>query len=100
MHQNTGSLRMSTCLICKSNAEQFISFGRMPIANGFLTKEQIPDEFFFELAVAFCEACKMVQLTELVEPQKMFHENYAFFSSTSVRMARHFEQFASSVKSD
>jgi methylation protein EvaC len=89
---------MSTCLICQSNAEQFISFGRMPIANGFLTPDQIPDEFFFELAVAFCPQCKMVQLTELVEPQKMFHENYAFFSSTSARMAQHFEKFALSVK--
>jgi len=41
----------------------------------------------------------MVQLTELVAPEMMFHENYAFFSSTSKAMAKHFEEFAASVKS-
>ena len=89
---------MSTCLICGANAEQFISFGQMPIANGFLSPEQIPDEHFFELAVAFCPSCTMVQLVHLVEPSKMFHENYAFFSSTSTRMATHFAELATDVR--
>lgn len=89
---------MSTCLICRSGMEQFISFGRMPIANGFLTEAQLPDEYFFELAVAFCPSCTMVQLVHHVEPQKMFHENYAFFSSTSTRMATHFAAFAEDVR--
>ena len=89
---------MTACLICDATAEQFISFGQMPIANGFLTTAQIPDEYFFELAVAFCPSCTMVQLVHLVEPQKMFHENYAFFSSTSTRMATHFAAFADSVR--
>ena len=60
----------------------------MPIANGFLSPEQFAEEYFFELKVAFCENCRMVQLAELVERERMFHENYAFFSSTSTRMAR------------
>jgi methylation protein EvaC len=91
---------MSKCLICDEAVEQFISFGKMPIANGFLTEEQFPDEYFFELKVGFCPACKMVQLLELVDPSKMFHENYAFFSSTSKFMAKHFEEFAESVKKE
>ncbi|MBI1867920.1 MAG: class I SAM-dependent methyltransferase [Methylocystis sp.] len=89
---------MKSCLICKSAIEPFISFGRMPIANGFLTKEQFAVEPFYELATGFCKTCKMVQLTELVDPDKMFHENYAFFSSTSAGMAAHFESMAKSVK--
>jgi methylation protein EvaC len=71
-----------------------MSFGRMPIANGFLSPAQFADEYFFELRVAFCPDCGMVQLAEQVEPEKMFHENYAFFSSTSTRMATHFKQLA------
>ncbi len=89
---------MPKCLISGAPVEEFISFGRMPIANGFLKPEQIPDEFFFELKVGFCPESKMVQLTELVDEKKMFHENYAFFSSTSTRMAEHFKAFAESVK--
>src|SRR5688500_15851409 len=39
----------------------------------------------------------MVQLAELVDRERMFHENYAFFSSTSTFMAKHFQEFASWV---
>lgn len=87
------------CLICSHDYEPFISFGNMPIANGFLLPNQFKDEFFFELKVGFCPKCSMVQLAELVDREKMFHENYAFFSSTSVRMAQHFETFAATVES-
>lgn len=89
---------MKPCLICSHSIDSFISFGRMPIANGFLTADEFSEEYFFELKAGFCERCKMVQLTELVDRERMFHENYAFFSSTSVRMAAHFENFANYVR--
>src|SRR5690349_5943372 len=89
---------MTNCLISGAPTEDFISFGKMPIANGFLKPEQIPDEYFFELKVGYCEESKMAQLTELVDRERMFHENYAFFSSTSVRMAQHFKGFAEFVR--
>ena len=85
---------MNNCLICNTSIKPFMSFGRMPIANGFLNPSQFADEYFFELQVAFCPDCGMMQLAEQVEPEKMFHENYAFFSSTSSRMAIHFQQLA------
>ena len=89
---------MSKCLICDSNVETFMSFGKMPIANGFLLPEQFNNEYFFDLQVGFCPKCTMVQLTELVERDKMFHENYAYFSSISVLMAKHFKEFSSEIK--
>ena len=85
---------MTKCLISGAETETFLSFGRMPIANGFLSPEQYAAEHFFELKVGFCPESRMVQLTELVQREKMFHENYAFFSSTSIRMAEHFKGFA------
>ena len=89
---------MSKCLISGAETETFISFGKMPIANGFLEPKDYPNEHFFELKVGYCPESKMVQLTELVDREKMFHENYAFFSSTSRRMAEHFRRFAESVR--
>ena len=77
-----------------------MSFGRMPIANGFLAREQFEDEYFFTLKVGICETCKLVQLTEQLDPQKLFHEDYAYFSSISTRMAKHFKQFADMVKAE
>jgi methylation protein EvaC len=85
------------CRICDAPISAFMSFGRMPIANGFLTTEEIPNEYFFELAPAFCDQCKMFQLIEQPQPDKMFHGNYAFYSSTSRYMQQHFESFAKTV---
>lgn len=91
---------MKSCLACNSTIEPFMSFGKMPIANGFLTPDQVQDEYFFDLQVGFCHRCTMVQLTEHVDREKMFHDEYAFFSSTSTRMAGHFGEFAASVRQD
>lgn len=88
---------MKKCIVCGSPIEPFMSFGKMPIANGFLAREQFATEYFFELKVGFCNRCTMVQLTEQVDREKMFHDEYAFFSSTSTRMAAHFKEFATTV---
>ena len=74
-----------------------MSFGRMPIANGFLKPDETNNEYFFELEPAFCSVCGMFQLVEQPRPGKMFHEQYAFYSSTSRYMEAHFESFADAV---
>lgn len=77
-----------------------MSFGKMPIANGFLTADQFAQEYFFELRVGWCAQCGMVQLMEFVDRERMFHENYAFFSSTSANMQAHFRDFAKRVTAE
>jgi methylation protein EvaC len=91
---------MKKCLVCDHDYEPFMSFGQMPIANGFLSKENFNIEYFFEMEVAFCNNCKMFQLVNIPEREKMFNENYAFFSGTSKNMAMHFEKFSSHVLTD
>ena len=88
---------MSKCLICDSEYSSFVDFGVMPIANAFATKEQIKNEYTFPMKVGFCGNCNMVQLFEQPDREKMFHENYAFFSSTSNYMKEHFKLFSNSV---
>lgn len=88
---------MTDCRICGGAIAAFMSFGRMPIANGFLDPSDLADEYFFELAPAFCERCGMVQLIEQPEPGRMFHAHYAFHSGTSRAMQAHFSAFARSV---
>jgi methylation protein EvaC len=90
---------MMDCRVCGKRIEPFISFGKMPIANGFLLPEQFAKEYFFELAVSFCPHCGMVQLVDQPEPERMFHDQYAFYSSTSRLMAAHFQEFARQVAS-
>ncbi len=85
---------MCKCLVCGTKVKEFMNFGKMPIANGFITEANYGKEEFFDLKVGYCPKCHMVQLTSLVEKEKMFNENYAFFSSTSKRMEVHFKEMA------
>lgn len=89
---------MKKCLICDNAINPFISYGMMPIANGFLSKEHFKDEYFFDLQVAHCPSCNMVQLIETPEKEMMFNEHYAFYSGTSEAMKLHFKEFATEVK--
>lgn len=85
---------MNHCRICETEFEPFISFGDMPIANGFLTADQFSAEYFFELAVGFCNNCHMAQLIDQPDREMMFHGEYAFFSSLSKGQQLHFKKFA------
>jgi methylation protein EvaC len=88
---------MSKCLICENEYQSFVDFGDMPIANAFSKKEELDDEYTFHMKLGFCQKCCMVQLVEQPERERMFHENYAFFSSTSNYMLEHFKKFANNV---
>lgn len=74
-----------------------MSFGRMPIANGFLTRDQFDNEYFYEMKVASCSRCGMFQLLEQPDRELMFNENYPFFSGTSRGMEMHFEKMSKDV---
>lgn len=76
------------------------SFGKMPLANGFLSENNFHKEYFFELSIGFCEENKLLRLLHQPDPEKMFHENYAFFSGSSKRMAEHFTKMANTYLED
>ena len=74
--------------------KQFLDLGKQPIANGFLYKDQIKDEFFFNLKVAFDEKTKLITQTEYVDPLLMFNDKYVYRGSMSQTMREHFEEFS------
>ncbi len=94
----TKNISTTKCLICDNEISPFISYGQMPIANGFLKSENFTKEYFFPMEVAHCENCSMVQLIETPDRELMFNENYAFFSGTSQAMKEHFKDFAKDIK--
>lgn len=91
---------MAACRICNNSFDEFISFGDMPIANGFLLPEDYDEEYYFEMKLGFCEHCTMVQLVEQPERERMFHEDYAFFSSLSKGQTLHFKKFAEKLSAE
>tara|TARA_B100000700_G_scaffold331546_1_gene465423 strand:- start:1567 stop:2793 length:1227 start_codon:yes stop_codon:yes gene_type:complete len=82
------------CRITGDVVTNVLDFGRQPLGNGFLLPNNYKDEYFYQMSIGFCEQSFMMQLNEQPSPEKMFHEDYAFYSSTSRYMGDHFEEFA------
>ena len=86
------------CKITKSVIEPFMSFGKMPIANGFLKKDEFKKEFFFEMEVGFSEKCSLFQLKDHPTPKQMFNDKYPFFTGSSETMKLHFKKYSEFLK--
>ena len=88
---------MSACRACHSSTETFIDFGRMPLANAFLTPDEFAGEYFFNLRATYCPRCTLVQLADQPPRERMFNDRYPFFSASSARMQEHFAAMAREV---
>lgn len=85
------------CRVSGTPLTKVIDFGMQPLGNGFIEPGQVQGEYFFPMEAGFSEVSMMFQLIKQPEPEKMFHDQYAFFSSTSNYMGQHFKQFANQV---
>ena len=86
---------------CKFNGKKikpFMSFGKMPIANGFLKKKNFKKEYFYNLEVGFSKDVSLFQIADHPSPKQMFHKNYPFYTSSSKFMAQHFKKYSSWCK--
>ena len=86
------------CKITNKSLSPFMSFGKMPIANGFIKKEDFSKEFFFDMEVGFNEEISLFQLNDHPKPESMFNENYPFFTSSSEYMKNHFREYSKYIK--
>ena len=86
------------CRNCEGKLNPVIEFGKMPIANGFLNKNEIAKEVFFNLTSMYCTSCSLFQLLENPSPEQMFHENYAYYSGQSSFMQDHFKKLANFIE--
>ena len=86
------------CRICGSaDLENFIDFGHQPLANAFLSEEQLSgDELAYPLRVAFCHKCNLVQLRDVVDKEVLYRD-YIYFSSGIPKLSNHFRDYAIDV---
>ena len=86
------------CKITKKKIKPFMSFGKMPIANGFLKKKDFKKEFFFKMEVGFSKEVSLFQLNDHPKPKLMFNKNYPFFTGSSKGMINHFKEYSNWIK--
>ena len=83
----------TNCRNCKTEIIEFFSLGQTPPINSFLKKEDIADEKKYNLSVGFCPKCFLVQLIDIIPPEKLFRD-YVYFSSTSTYFLEHCKEVA------
>ena len=86
------------CKVTKKKIKPFMSFGKMPIANGFLKKKDFKKEYFFNMEVGFSKDISLFQLNSHPKPKMMFNKNYPFFTGSSKGMVNHFKKFSEWIK--
>ena len=84
---------------CRSCGERalipILDPGETPLADGLLTADHLAQpEFFASLKVMFCPDCTLVQISETVNPDILFGDDYPYFSSVSFALREHFRQSA------
>jgi len=81
------------CRSCgKTGLTMILSLGQMPLANALLTARQLDQpEQLYPLDLVLCPHCALVQITETVQPEKLFRE-YLYFSSFSDTVLHHSQE--------
>lgn len=81
------------CRFCGEKlGKPVIDLGRVPLAGGFLKSEKyFSQEKLFPLTIAFCENCYLLQVREVISPDKLF-KDYFYHSSAIKTLVAHFEK--------
>ena len=84
-------MRITNCRSCGSDYLRVIlDLGSQPIANALLSEEELGrPEARFPLAVVFCPACALLQVTETVPADILYRRDYPYFSSSSPALLKH-----------
>ena len=85
---------MNCRFCCAPLTRSFVDLGRTPLANAFLSQEQLHlPELHYRLHPYVCDKCLLVQIEQFASPQQIFGD-YPYFSSYSDQWLRHAESYA------
>lgn len=79
------------CISCgASGLKNVLTFGETALSDTLVTKENLDKpEFKAWLELVFCPSCSLVQITKSVDPKRLFHEDYPYFSSVLPAWVEH-----------
>lgn len=81
------------CRVCaSSDVVEVFAIPPIPLVGEF-TKEPNNDPELFPITVLHCDECKVLQIKESIDSDRLFHE-YSFSSSTVAGLVRHFSDYA------
>lgn len=86
-------MQLKKCRVCASiELHRVFSLPDLPLAGDFKIDQNLKDETF-PLDLLFCEKCKVIQIDQTIELNRLFN-TYAFSSSTVPSLVEHFQEYA------
>ncbi len=90
---------MTKCRFC--NHMEFLPFADLttsPFSNSYVKKENLnKGEIFYPLIAKVCKKCFLTQIEQYENPDKIFNEDYAYFSSYSKSWLAHCKEYADKI---
>jgi SAM-dependent methyltransferase len=86
------STRIEACRSCgHRDLQLFLDLGSTPLADRLPSRQQLAEkEITVPLEVVFCPKCTLVQITQTVDPEVLFCNDYPYYSSVSKQLMEHF----------
>jgi len=87
------------CRHCQTELKHvFLDLGYAPPSNAYLTQEALKaPETNYPLKLYVCDHCWLVQTDDYTEADKLFSEDYAYFSSTSQGWLKHAAKYTEEI---
>lgn len=89
------------CRFCQTEVEHvFADLGFSPISNAMLNADQLNEpESYYPLKIFVCHNCFLVQIDEIEKADKIFDEEYTYFSSFSTSWLAHAKKYVKMMMS-
>jgi SAM-dependent methyltransferase len=88
---------VTRCRLCGSgNLVRYLDLGPQPPSDAFRT-DPGQAQVYYPLEVLLCEACKLSQLSQLVDPRLLYQQDYPYEASTTATGRAHFTALAQTV---
>ena len=95
--RGTRTTTRTTCLACGSDQlTLLVDYGEMPLAGGFLTRDELAYQAAFPLRLARCADCTLMQILDIVPPAEIFTQ-YSYVSSTTRTLVEHFARMGHEI---
>ncbi|MGH3799273.1 MAG: methyltransferase domain-containing protein [Pseudonocardiaceae bacterium] len=95
MDASDSARQVVECRVCgKNDWQEVVSFGLVPLANGFLDPaDSYDDEPYYPLSVISCRSCRLMSLTHVVDPEVLYRA-YPYVTSDSDMIINHMRYVA------
>ena len=84
---------LKKCRICKSSLKLLHKYRQTPIGEDFIKKNIKKKQPLLDLNLCICKNCKLVQISEIVDPNKIYNE-YLYETKTSITLDQHFKNYS------